>query len=182
MTDMNEKLKKIKLVVLDVDGVLTDGMIITGSQGELCKHFNVKDGLGIRMLIEGGIDVVVITGRRSAIVGARLRELGVRDVLQGQVYKKDAFLNLLKARKVDAEAVACMGDDIPDLPVLRLSGLACAPADAVDAVKSEADFIASKNGGAGAVREMAELILKAQGLWDQLIDLKYFNPRPSRFR
>ena len=79
---VEDKAKKIKLVVLDVDGVLTDGQIVTGSQGELCKHFDVKDGLGIKMLLAAGIDVVVITGRRSAIVGARLRELGVRDVFQ----------------------------------------------------------------------------------------------------
>ena len=90
---VEDKAKKIKLVVLDVDGVLTDGQIVTGSQGELCKHFDVKDGLGIKMLLAAGIDVVVITGRRSAIVGARLRELGVRDVFQGQSYKKGAFLD-----------------------------------------------------------------------------------------
>ena len=117
---VEDKTKKIKLVVLDVDGVLTDGQIVTGSQGELCKHFDVKDGLGIKMLLAAGIDVVVITGRRSAIVGARLRELGVRDVFQGQSYKKGAFLDLIQARHLDASECACMGDDIPDLPVLQL--------------------------------------------------------------
>ena len=110
---VEDKAKKIKLVVLDVDGVLTDGQIVTGSQGELCKHFDVKDGLGIKMLLAAGIDVVVITGRRSAIVGARLRELGVRDVFQGQSYKKGAFLDLIQARHLDASECACMGDDIP---------------------------------------------------------------------
>ncbi|MCG5030239.1 HAD-IIIA family hydrolase [Mesosutterella sp. OilRF-GAM-744-9] len=179
---LEEKAKKIKLVVLDVDGVLTDGQIITSSQGELCKHFNVKDGLGIKLMIAAGIDVVIITGRRSAIVGARLRELGVRDVLQGQINKKRAFLDLIKSRRLEASECACMGDDVPDLPVMQLCGLPCAPSDAVQAVLSQAAFVSSRKGGFGAVREMAEAILKAQGKWDQLLDKIYFNPEPSRFR
>ena len=150
---VEDKAKKIKLVVLDVDGVLTDGQIVTGSQGELCKHFDVKDGLGIKMLLAAGIDVVVI------IVGARLRELGVRDVFQGQSYKKGAFLDLIQARHLDASECACMGDDIPDLPVLQLVGLSCAPADAVDTVLKSVDFVSSRAGGRGAVREMAEKIV-----------------------
>lgn len=179
---LEDQAKKIRLVVLDVDGVLTDGQIITSSQGELCKHFNVKDGLGIKMLMTAGIDVVIITGRRSAIVGARLRELGVKDVLQGQTYKKDAFLSILKARRLEASECACMGDDVPDLPILRLCGLACAPADAVDEVVREADFVSKRDGGRGAVREMAELILRSQGAWDRLVEKTYISPEPSRFR
>ena len=178
---VEDKTKKIKLVVLDVDGVLTDGQIVTGSQGELCKHFDVKDGLGIKMLLAAGIDVV-ITGRRSAIVGARLRELGVRDVFQGQSYKKGAFLDLIQARHLDASECACMGDDIPDLPVLQLVGLSCAPADAVDTVLKSVDFVSSRAGGRGAVREMAEKILMSQGVWDDLIDRFYFHPDAPRFR
>lgn len=179
---VEDKAKKIKLVVLDVDGVLTDGQIVTGSQGELCKHFDVKDGLGIKMLLAAGIDVVVITGRRSAIVGARLRELGVRDAFQGQSYKKGAFLDLIQARHLDASECACMGDDIPDLPVLQLVGLSCAPADAVDTVLKSVDFVSSRAGGRGAVREMAEKILMSQGVWDDLIDRFYFHPDAPRFR
>ena len=179
---VEDKAKKIKLVVLDVDGVLTDGQIVTGSQGELCKHFDVKDGLGIKMLLAAGIDVVVITGRRSAIVGARLRELGVRDVFQGQSYKKGAFLDLIQARHLDASECACMGDDIPDLPVLQLVGLSCAPADAVDTVLKSVDFVSSRAGARGAVREMAEKILMSQGVWDDLIDRFYFHPDAPRFR
>ncbi len=179
---VEDKAKKIKLVVLDVDGVLTDGQIVTSSQGELCKHFDVKDGLGIKMLLAAGIDVVVITGRRSAIVGARLRELGVRDVFQGQSYKKGAFLDLIQARHLDASECACMGDDIPDLPVLQLVGLSCAPADAVDTVLKSVDFVSSRAGGRGAVREMAEKILMSQGVWDDLIDRFYFHPDAPRFR
>ena len=179
---VEDKTKKIKLVVLDVDGVLTDGQIVTGSQGELCKHFDVKDGLGIKMLLAAGIDVVVITGRRSAIVGARLRELGVRDVFQGQSYKIGAFLDLIQARHLDASECACMGDDIPDLPVLQLVGLSCAPADAVDTVLKSVDFVSSRAGGRGAVREMAEKILMSQGVWDDLIDRFYFHPDAPRFR
>ena len=159
---VEDKAKKIKLVVLDVDGVLTDGQIVTGSQGELCKHFDVKDGLGIKMLL-----------------GARLRELGVRDVFQGQSYKKGAFLDLIQARHLDASECACMGDDIPDLPVLQLVGLSCAPADAVDTVLKSVDFVSSR---AGAVREMAEKILMSQGVWDDLIDRFYFHPDAPRFR
>ena len=179
---VEDKAKNIKLDVLDVDGVLTDGQIVTGSQGELCKHFDVKDGLGIKMLLAAGIDVVVITGRRSAIVGARLRELGVRDVFQGQSYKKGAFLDLIQARHLDASECACMGDDIPDLPVLQLVGLSCAPADAVDTVLKSVDFVSSRAGGRGAVREMAEKILMSQGVWDDLIDRFYFHPDAPRFR
>ena len=177
-----DKARNIKLVVLDVDGVLTDGQIITSPQGELCKHFNVKDGLGIKMLMAAGIDVVVITGRRSAIVGARLRELGVRDVLQGQSYKRPAFLDLVKARKLSYDECACMGDDVPDLPIVQLCGLPCAPADAVDEILAKAAFISRKDGGRGAVREMAEFILKAQGKWVGLIEKTYITPEPSRFR
>ena len=134
------------------------------------------------MLLAAGIDVVVITGRRSAIVGARLRELSVRDVFQGQSYKKGAFLDLIQARHLDASECACMGDDIPDLPVLQLVGLSCAPADAVDTVLKSVDFVSSRAGGRGAVREMAEKILMSQGVWDDLIDRFYFHPDAPRFR
>ena len=166
---LQEKASRIRLIVLDVDGVLTDGQISIGLQGELCKHFNVKDGLGIKMLMEAGITVTIITGRRSSIVAARMRELGVGDVIQGCSDKRQAFMELIRARQIQPEECACMGDDIPDLPVLTAVGLSAAPADASDEVLRRVDYVANRAGGAGAVREFAEFILKAQGQWEKLL-------------
>ena len=174
-----ERAKNVRLVVLDVDGTLTDGRIIIGPQGELCKHFHVRDGLGIKLLMNAGIEVAVITGRSSAIVSSRMRELGVKDVIQGQAHKTNAFLALLKAKGLSPSECACVGDDIPDLPLLHLSGCPCAPKDAVQEVIAASLFVSGKNGGEGAVRDIAEAILKAQGKWSSVIGQAFPLPQAT---
>ena len=164
-----ESAKNVRLVVLDVDGTLTDGKIIIGPQGELCKHFHVRDGLGIKLLMNAGIDVAIITGRSSAIVSARMRELGVKDVIQGQTRKTEAFLALIQAKGLSPSQCACVGDDLPDLPLMQLAGCPCAPKDAVKEVIEASLFVSGKNGGEGAVRDIAEAILHAQGKWESVI-------------
>lgn len=164
-----ERAKKIRLVVLDVDGVLTDGSIWTGENGELVKRFYTRDGLGIKMLQAAGIPVAILSGRNSAQTAARCKELSIETVQQGKGFKTDAFRALLAEHGICAGECAYMGDDVPDIPVLRLAGLAAEPADASDEIRSLAHWISNKKGGNGAVRELAELILRSQGLWDKLI-------------
>ena len=170
---VEDKAKKIKLVVLDVDGVLTDGQIVTGSQGELCKHFDVKDGLGIKMLQKAGIPVGIITGRSSDIVARRAEELGITDLAQGQRFKTNAWEAMLARHGLENEEVAYMGDDVPDLPLLMRAGLSATPADGIADLDDLVDFRSRFPGGRGAVRELAELILRAQDRWDDLIRQTY---------
>lgn len=162
---MDERLAKIKLLILDVDGVLTDGRIFLNHKGEEIKAFNVKDGLGLKMLREGGIDVAIITGRRSGAVEHRGRELGITDVFQGVGKKREICRKLIRKKMLVTEEVCCIGDDLPDLPMFDEVGLAVAVADAVQEVRDRADLITTKKGGDGAVRELCEWILKGQGKW-----------------
>ena len=154
-----EKLEKVKLLILDVDGVLTDGRIIMDDNGREIKHFDVRDGHGIKLLQRYGIDVVFLTGRRSAVVEHRARELGITHVVQGARDKRVALLDLAERIGIDPAAMAYMGDDVNDVDCLRAAGLAFAPADAVPEAKSAADFVTSAKGGGGAVREAAEYII-----------------------
>lgn len=167
--DLTERAKKIRLVGLDIDGVMTDGSIITGNEGELFKRFYVRDGLGIQMLQKAGIPVAVITGRSSKIVAERCRELGIKHVSQGQLFKGNAYQALLNELGLQDDQIAYMGDDVPDLPVLMRVGLACTPRDGNPALNDVIHWRSAYPGGGGAIREMAELILKAQGRWDDLI-------------
>lgn len=171
--DIKERAKKIRLVVLDVDGVLTDGSIWTGENGELVKRFYTRDGLGIKMLQAAGIPVAVLTGRISKQTDARCKELGIQKVEQGKTFKGNAFKALLTQFKVDAANVAYMGDDVPDIPALKAAGLAAAPADANEAILPLTHYVSPYKGGNGAVRDVSELILKAQGVWDTLITNHY---------
>lgn len=166
---ISARAQRVRLVVLDVDGVLTDGSIWTGENGELVKRFYTRDGLGIKMLQAAGIAVAILTGRLSAQTAARAKELGILSVKQGRGFKTDAFRELLQEHGVSEEETAYMGDDVPDIPVLRLAGLAAVPADAADEVRPLAHWVAPQRGGCGAVRSLAELILRAQSRWDQLI-------------
>ena len=156
-----------------MDGVLTDGQIVTGSQGELCKHFDVKDGLGIKMLQKHGIEIAIITGRTSAIVAERMRELGVTRIAQGQRFKTTAYEALLEETGLTDEQVAYMGDDVPDLPLLMRVGLSTTPADGNPEVLNYTHWQSRFPGGRGAVRELSELILKSQGAWDTLVHNTY---------
>ncbi len=160
---------RVRLMILDVDGVLTDGQLVYGSHGELLKSFNVRDGHGIKLLREAGVDVAILTARNSEIVATRARELGIERVLQGASDKLAGFERLLAATFVSADNCGYIGDDWPDLPVLARAGFAATVADAADEVKAIAHWIAPQPGGRGAVRALAEFILRAQGRFDELL-------------
>ena len=165
---MNERLTAIQLLLLDVDGVMTDGGIIYDGNGLETKIFNVKDGHGIKMLQRAGIEVGIITGRSSAVVDVRAQELGIELVYQGALRKLESYEDVkLKTGLTDSQ-IAYMGDDVIDVPVMRRVGFAAAPQDALAEAKRAAHYIASCNGGRGAVREVCDLILKGRGVWDDV--------------
>lgn len=170
---MNDRLKQIKLLLLDVDGVLTDGRIIFDSNGIESKFFNVKDGHGIKLLQRAGIEVGIVSGRSSQVVANRAAELGISRVFQGALDKLAVYWEILADTGLDDSQVAFMGDDVIDLPILSRVGFAAAPADAVEEVLPHAHFVARNRGGWGAVRELCDLILKAQGAWDE-VTARYF--------
>jgi 3-deoxy-D-manno-octulosonate 8-phosphate phosphatase (KDO 8-P phosphatase) len=149
----------IRLLVLDVDGVLTDGRLYFGPRGEALKAFDVRDGYGIVQLQRAGLPVAVISGRRSPMVTARCRELGVRHVHQGVSDKLAALVRLCKRLKLTPASCACVGDDLPDLPVMRATALSFAVADAHHEVRRAADVVTRCPGGRGAVREVCDHLL-----------------------
>lgn len=155
-------LARIKLLVLDVDGVLTDGRLYFGARGEALKVFNVRDGHGIRLLMAGGVEVAAVSGRRSAAVTARMRELQVKRVLQGCTDKVEALRDLSASLGVDPLSCACIVDDTPDLPLMSAVGFAAAVADAHPLVLSAAHWVARRPGGRGAVRELCDALLRAR--------------------
>lgn len=155
-------LRLIELLVLDVDGVLTDGRLYFGARGEALKVFDVRDGHGIKLAMASGVQVAVVSGRRSAAVVARMRELGVRRVVQGCGDKVDALRGLCADLDVAPLACACLVDDTPDLPLMSAVGLAAAVADAHPLVLSAAHWIAKAPGGRGAVREFCDALLRAR--------------------
>jgi YrbI family 3-deoxy-D-manno-octulosonate 8-phosphate phosphatase len=155
----------IKLFILDVDGVMTDGRIIMNARGEEIKRFHVRDGYGIRRLLDAGIDVVIITGRKSKAVEYRAKELGVQEIYQGVKEKGALCRELLEHKNLTKDQVCCMGDDLPDLSMFIQAGTCIAVADAAVEVRNAASYVTEKKGGHGAVREVCELILKAQQNW-----------------
>jgi len=161
-----DKAKKVSFLILDVDGVMTDGGIVYSEQGEEVKVFNVRDGLGIKMLIREGIKVAIISGRKSKAVDCRAEELGIIDVYQGVTDKVAVFEEILKKSKIRPDQVGFIGDDLVDLPLLSNVGFSVAVSDAVDEVKENVDYVTKQRGGNGAVREVCELLLKAQGKWE----------------
>ena len=165
---MEDKAAGIKLLFLDVDGVLTDGRITLNEKGEEVKSFDVKDGFGLKLLMRDGIEVVIVTGRRSRAVAHRARELGIREVYQGTSDKRLVCRRLIEKRGLMKLQVGSVGDDLPDLAMFRESGLCIAVADAAGEVREEADFITSKRGGHGAGREICEWILKCRGRWPRI--------------
>jgi 3-deoxy-D-manno-octulosonate 8-phosphate phosphatase (KDO 8-P phosphatase) len=164
------RLKNIKLLLLDVDGVLTDGGIIYNDNGTETKVFDVKDGFGIKLLMEAGIHLGIITGRRSDALFHRCRDLGIDLFYDGVTNKADAFSRVLEKTGLSAEEVAWIGDDLPDLALMKRAGLSIAVADAHVALRENADIITSAKGGRGAVREACEAILKAKGLWESILE------------
>lgn len=168
-----KKIKAIKLFALDVDGVMTDGRIIYDDDGRETKIFDVKDGHGIKMLIRSGLDVAIITARQSNVVIHRARNLGIDLVYQKAIDKVSALEDILAKKGLSFEQAAYIGDELVDIPLLRKVGFAIAVKDAVDDVKRYVDYVAVKNGGYGAVREVCELILKSQGRWTD-VTARYF--------
>lgn len=152
----------IRLLVLDVDGVLTDGRLYFNAEGEALKAFHVRDGAGIVQLLKAGIQVAIISGRNSLAVNTRMNELGVMHVRQGIQDKQAALMDLLQLLQIDAGCIACVGDDTPDIPMFRMAHLAVAVADAHPATRAAAHYVTQVDGGKGAVREVCDLILQAQ--------------------
>lgn len=171
---MQKKLVAIKLLLLDVDGVMTDGRIIYDQQGNELKAFDVKDGHGLKMLQRAGVRVGIITGRSSAVVSRRAQELGIDILYQGAKVKLDPYLEILKQTGLQDDQVAYMGDDLVDLPVLRRVGFSATVADAVPQLAQLVDYVTERNGGRGAVREVCDLLLQAGGCWDNLTARYFF--------
>ncbi|MEE9613382.1 MAG: HAD-IIIA family hydrolase [Thermodesulfobacteriota bacterium] len=167
--DLVRKVKAVKLLILDVDGVLTDGRISYTEQGDEIKSFHAHDGHGIKFLVKAGIECAIITVRSSGIVKRRAGELGIKFVYQGVENKDDAFEEILGKLGITPPEAAYIGDDLPDLPVLTRVGFSASVSDAVGEVRARADYVTERPGGRGAVREVAELILRTQGKWDQLV-------------
>lgn len=162
-------LKQIRLLLLDVDGVLTDGAIIYTDQEREIKHFSVKDGLGLRLLMDAGVTVGIITGRKSRALTARCRNLGIDLVYDNVKDKVAALEEILGKTGIGANETAFAGDDLPDICVMNRVGLALAVSDAADETRQAARLTTEKKGGQGAVREICELILKAKGEWEEIV-------------
>ncbi len=172
-----EKLKKVKLLLLDVDGVLTRGEIIYSESGSEIKVFNVKDGLGIRLLMKEGIEIGIVTGRSSKALRRRCKNLGIEHIFEG-VFHKGGILGLItKKLNINANDVAFIGDDLVDISLMRLIGVSIAVADAHELVIENADITTIKGGGQGAVREICEAILKARGSWTNILEQFKQNPK-----
>ncbi|RMF96237.1 MAG: HAD-IIIA family hydrolase [Candidatus Schekmanbacteria bacterium] len=164
------RIKRIKIIIFDIDGVMTDGKIIYSSNGEEIKEFNVRDGHGIKLAKRAGMDIAVISGRASKILSARVKELGIDKHYQKALRKIEAYEDILRRYGYKDEETAYVGDDLPDIPVMRRCGFSIAVRDAVDEVKESAHLITQNCGGNGAVREVVDLILKTQGRWSMIME------------
>lgn len=164
-----EKIKQLKLLILDVDGVLTDGRLFFDDAGKEYKCFHARDGHGIKLLRQSGVEVAVISGRKSNSVALRMQSLGVERVYQGHENKRAAFAEILHQLDLKPEQAAHVGDDVLDLPIMIQAGFAVAVADANFAVKQRADWCTHLPGGLGAVREVCDLIMQVQGNFDDVL-------------
>lgn len=169
MADLGEAARRLRLLALDVDGVLTDGRIVYGNDGEELKAFSIKDGLGIKLAQRAGLQVAIITGRSSGIVARRAAELGIDLVVQGREDKLVALQELCASLGITPGECAYMGDDLPDLAAIRAAGLGLTVSDAAAPVLEAADWVSARAGGEGAVREACELILAARGDLDRVL-------------
>jgi len=163
-----DALKKIKAVISDVDGVMTDGAIIVNDLGET-KRFSVRDGLGIKLLQKGGLEFAILSGRHSKPLRDRAEELGIKVVKTGRIDKETAWNEIIEELGIPAEACAYIGDDLPDLAPLQLAAVGFCPQDAAPEVLAQADFVVPASGGQGVVRHVVEMVLKAQDLWAPMV-------------
>lgn len=170
MLEAIQKARNIKLLVLDVDGVLTDGRLWYGNSGEELKAFHIQDGLGIKLLQRAGVDVAIITGRTSQLVARRGTELGINHIVQGREDKLVALRALAGELNLALEEIAYMGDDLPDLSAIAAVGLGIAVANAMPYVAQHAAYKTARNGGDGAVREICDLILQAQDKLETVLE------------
>ena len=170
MQVITEKAKKLKLLILDVDGVLTDGKLFFDHQGNEYKSFHARDGHGIKLLRQTGVEVAVISGRKSNSVALRMKNLGIEHVYQGHENKQAAFNEIIEKIGITPEQAAHVGDDLLDLPIMTRVGLAIAVSDANFAVKQRADWCTTLPGGHGAVREVCDFIMQAQGHFDEVVN------------
>ena len=164
-----EKAKKIKLLILDVDGVLTDGKLFFDNEGNEYKSFHARDGHGIKLLRQTGVEVAVISGRKSNSVALRMKNLGIEHVYQGHENKRAAFDEIIEKIGIKPDQAAHVGDDLLDLPIMIRVGFSIAVADANFAVKQRADWCTTLPGGHGAVREVCDFIMQAQGRFDEVV-------------
>lgn len=164
-----ERASRVKLMIFDVDGVLTDGSLMFTAQGDYMKSFNSLDGHGLKLLGEAQIQTAIITGRRSDIVLARAQELRISHIYQGAANKVEAFVELMREASVTAEQCGYMGDDWPDLGVMTRCGFAAAPANAHPEVIARAHWVSEARGGQGAAREVCDTILRAQQRYDEML-------------
>lgn len=167
---MKHKLEKIKVIITDVDGVLTDGKLYYGANGETLKAFNVQDGMGLTLAKRAGLKIGIITGRKSEMITFRGQELKYDVVIQGQSNKLPAYEKVKQEHGWQDEEICYIGDDLPDLPLLKRVGFSVAVANARDILKAECDYTTVKAGGEGAVRETIDKILRAQNKFDALIE------------
>ena len=170
MKEILERARQIKLVIFDIDGVLTNGSLFIGDDGQEYKAFNSRDGHGMKMLQSSGIDIAIITGRTSEVVKHRVRDLGIKYVYQGQHDKTQAFEDLLGRLKIDRNQIAYVGDDVVDLPVMGQVGLAIAVQDAHPFVVRHAHWQTPSPGGCGAGRDVCEMLMEAQGTLDNALN------------
>ncbi len=160
--EVRERARRIKMIIMDVDGVLTDGRIILGNKGEELKNFYVQDGQGIDIALRRGLVITLVSGRKSKVVERRAEELKIKEVYQNIAKKIEVYSKLLKKYSLKDEEVAYIGDDLGDIPPLRKAGLAISPANGVEEVKRIVHYVTRASGGRGAVREAIDIILKAQ--------------------
>ena len=172
--EVKEKAARIRLLILDVDGMLTDGGLILHADGHESKMFHVHDGHGIRLLLRGGIEVALLTGRSSQVVVDRAKDLGIASVVQGSRNKLSDYEKMVQQRRLDDRDVAYVADDLVDIPVLRRAGLAVAVADATAHIRAYCHACTISKGGKGAVREVCDFLLQAQGKWEE-VTAPYFD-------
>jgi 3-deoxy-D-manno-octulosonate 8-phosphate phosphatase (KDO 8-P phosphatase) len=177
---VTDRAARVRLILFDVDGVLTDGKVLLHADGSESKVFDIKDGTGIVWALKLGLTVGLLSARSSAATAQRAAQLGITLVHQGVHSKLETFEQIADSLMLEEDEVAYMGDDVLDLPVLLRVGLAAAPADAAADVRSRVHWVAAANGGAGAARELIELIVRAQGRWDALLSSYLSAPQGQR--